>query len=69
MTSLQQIRKKEAELVHLENKLEKNKEEKQLRAEYLKNAKQELGNTEVGLSQYIIDVSDGCVTSNIWVKC
>uniref|UniRef100_A0A3Q1J4I9 Coiled-coil domain-containing protein 39 n=1 Tax=Anabas testudineus TaxID=64144 RepID=A0A3Q1J4I9_ANATE len=46
MTSLQQIRKKEAELVHLENKLEKNKEEKQLRAEYLKNAKQELGNTE-----------------------
>uniref|UniRef100_A0A3Q1JG57 Coiled-coil domain-containing protein 39 n=1 Tax=Anabas testudineus TaxID=64144 RepID=A0A3Q1JG57_ANATE len=43
---IEEIRKKEAELVHLENKLEKNKEEKQLRAEYLKNAKQELGNTE-----------------------
>lgn len=45
--------------MQLEHKLEKNKDEKQLRAEYLKNAKQEVQNTEVGFSKYIIDVSDG----------
>ncbi|XP_034411583.1 coiled-coil domain-containing protein 39 [Cyclopterus lumpus] len=42
---LEEIRKKETELVQLENKLEKNKDEKQLMTEYLKNAKQELDNT------------------------
>lgn len=60
VTTSQQIRNKEAELVQLESKLEKNKDEKQLRAEYLKNLKQELENTEVGLSEYItceMDVS------------
>lgn len=42
-----QISKKEKELVQLENKLEKNKDQKQFFGEFLKNAKQELENTEV----------------------
>ncbi|XP_056276699.1 coiled-coil domain-containing protein 39 [Pseudoliparis swirei] len=44
--SLEEICKKETELVQLENKLDKNKDTKQLMTECLKNAKQELDNTE-----------------------
>ncbi|XP_028448074.1 coiled-coil domain-containing protein 39 isoform X3 [Perca flavescens] len=43
---IEEIRKKETESVHLENKLERNKDQKQLMTEFLKNAKQELENTE-----------------------
>ncbi|XP_054452389.1 coiled-coil domain-containing protein 39 [Anoplopoma fimbria] len=43
---IEEIRKKETELVQLGNKLEKNKDQKQLMTEFLKNAKQELENTE-----------------------
>ncbi|XP_019958202.2 coiled-coil domain-containing protein 39 [Paralichthys olivaceus] len=43
---LEEIRKKEAKLVQVENKLESNKDQKQLMTEFLKNAKQELENTE-----------------------
>ncbi|XP_060939624.1 coiled-coil domain-containing protein 39 [Limanda limanda] len=40
-----EIRKKEAKLVQLENKLESNKDQKQLMTEFLKNGQQELENT------------------------
>ncbi|XP_070775199.1 coiled-coil domain-containing protein 39 [Enoplosus armatus] len=43
---IEEIRKKETELVQLENTLERNKDQKQLTTEFLKNAKQELENTE-----------------------
>ncbi|XP_059200747.1 coiled-coil domain-containing protein 39 [Centropristis striata] len=43
---IEEIRKKEAELVQLEHKLEKNKDNKQSVTEFLKNAKQELDITE-----------------------
>ncbi|XP_032387562.1 coiled-coil domain-containing protein 39 [Etheostoma spectabile] len=43
---IEEIRKKETDSVHLENKLERNKDQKQLMTEFLKNAKQELENTE-----------------------
>ncbi|KAL3054619.1 hypothetical protein OYC64_017536 [Pagothenia borchgrevinki] len=43
---LEQIRKKEAEALQLENKLERNKTQKQILSEYLKRAQQELENTE-----------------------
>lgn len=45
----QQIRKKETELAQLENKLERNTDQKRLTTEFLKNVKQELENTEVGV--------------------
>lgn len=47
-----QIRKKEMELLQLANKLERNKDEKEYRVEMLKNVKQELENTEVGVIEY-----------------
>lgn len=40
------------ELVQLENKLERNKDDKQYMVEKLKNVKQELENTEVGVPEY-----------------
>ncbi|XP_028987634.1 coiled-coil domain-containing protein 39 [Betta splendens] len=43
---IDEIRRKEAELTQLESKLEKNKYDKQFKAESLKNVKQELENTE-----------------------
>ncbi|KAF3699106.1 Coiled-coil domain-containing protein 39 [Channa argus] len=43
---IEEIHTKEVELVQLENKLEKNKDQKQLLAEFLKNGRQELENTE-----------------------
>ncbi|XP_053185570.1 coiled-coil domain-containing protein 39 [Scomber japonicus] len=43
---LEEISKKEKELVQLEIKVEKNKDQKQFFSEFLKNAKQELENTE-----------------------
>ncbi|KAG8013999.1 Coiled-coil domain-containing protein 39 [Nibea albiflora] len=43
---IEEIRKKETELVQLENKLERNKDQKQLVTEFLRNVKQELENTE-----------------------
>ncbi|KAF3858732.1 hypothetical protein F7725_011933 [Dissostichus mawsoni] len=43
---LEQIRKKEAEALQLENKLERNKTQKQLMSQFLKRAQQELENTE-----------------------
>lgn len=45
------------ELVQLENKLERNKDQKQSSIEFIKTAKQELENTEVGVSQYIVHLS------------
>ncbi len=62
----QQIRKKEAELVQLENKLERNKDQKLFMTEFLKNVKQELENTEVGVSEYtvyLLCVRQKCVSS------
>lgn len=77
--SQQQIRKKESELVQLENKLERNKDEKQYMTEMLKNVKQELDNTEVGASKYIVNlwcvrevcaISSGCVANfSFWFFC
>lgn len=63
--SEQQIRQKETESVHLENKLERNKDQKQLITESLTNAKQELENTEVGISKhvYYLCVRQVCVSS------
>lgn len=52
--SQQQIRKKEAEALQLEDKLERNKAQKQLMSEFLKRAQQELKNTEVGQSKYVV---------------
>ncbi|KAM7379036.1 hypothetical protein PAMP_004611 [Pampus punctatissimus] len=43
---MEEIHKKEKEMVQLENKLERNKDEKQFMTEFLKNVKQELENTE-----------------------
>ncbi|XP_068995683.1 coiled-coil domain-containing protein 39 [Embiotoca jacksoni] len=43
---IEEVRKKEMELVQLENKLESNKDQKQLKTEYLKSVKQELEYTE-----------------------
>ncbi|XP_033959595.1 coiled-coil domain-containing protein 39 [Pseudochaenichthys georgianus] len=43
---LEQIRKKETEALQLEDKLERNKAQKQLMSEFLKRAQQELKNTE-----------------------
>uniref|UniRef100_A0A3Q3X6L3 Coiled-coil domain-containing protein 39 n=1 Tax=Mola mola TaxID=94237 RepID=A0A3Q3X6L3_MOLML len=43
---IEEIRKKETELVQLEDKLERNKDEKQYMIEMLKNVKQELDNTQ-----------------------
>ncbi|XP_056246329.1 coiled-coil domain-containing protein 39 [Seriola aureovittata] len=43
---IEEIHKKEYELVQLENKLERNKDQKQLMTEFVKNGQQELGNTE-----------------------
>lgn len=40
------------ELLQLANKLERNKDEKEYRVEMLKNVRQELENTEVGVIQY-----------------
>lgn len=42
--------------MQLESKLERNKDEKQYMTEMLKNVKQELDNTEVGASKYIVNV-------------
>lgn len=41
-------------MVQLENKLDKNKDTKQLMTECLKNAKQELDNTEVSVSECVV---------------
>ncbi|XP_008294927.1 coiled-coil domain-containing protein 39 [Stegastes partitus] len=43
---MEEIRKKETELVQLENKLEGNKDQKQMLTDFLKSSKQELENTE-----------------------
>ncbi|XP_075953630.1 coiled-coil domain-containing protein 39 [Anarhichas minor] len=43
---IEEIRKKETDLVHLGNQLEKNKDQNQLKTEFLKNVEQELDNTE-----------------------
>ncbi|TKS80118.1 Coiled-coil domain-containing protein 39 [Collichthys lucidus] len=43
---IEEIRKKETELAQLENKLERNTDQKRLTTEFLKNVKQELENTE-----------------------
>ncbi|XP_071347882.1 coiled-coil domain-containing protein 39 [Trachinotus anak] len=43
---IEEIHKKEMELVQLGNKLERNKDQKQLMSEFLKSGKQELKNTE-----------------------
>ena len=55
--------------MHLENKLERNKDQKQLMTEFLKNAKQELENTEVGISKhvYYLCVRQVCLSSGNWV--
>lgn len=50
----QQIRKKEMELVQLDNKLERHREQKQTLTEFFKNVKQELDSTEVGVLEYIV---------------
>lgn len=42
--------------MQLESKLERNKDEKQYMTEMLKNVKQELDNTEVGASKYIVNL-------------
>ncbi|XP_076001248.1 coiled-coil domain-containing protein 39 [Genypterus blacodes] len=44
---IEEIRKKDKQLMQLENKLESNKEQKQLMSDFLKNVKRELENTEV----------------------
>uniref|UniRef100_A0A3P9BG41 Coiled-coil domain-containing protein 39 n=1 Tax=Maylandia zebra TaxID=106582 RepID=A0A3P9BG41_9CICH len=46
---LEEIRRKEMELLELEHMLERNKDHKKIMTEYLKNAKQELDNTEQAL--------------------
>lgn len=43
----QQIRQKEKQLLQLENKLERNKDQRQLMIDFFKNVKQELENSEV----------------------
>ncbi|XP_076601686.1 coiled-coil domain-containing protein 39-like [Chaetodon auriga] len=43
---IEEIRKKEMELVQLENKLERNKDQKQIMTDHLKDVKQQLENTE-----------------------
>lgn len=42
------------ELLQLEDKLERNQDQKKLMAEFLKNAKQELETTEVSVLEYIL---------------
>lgn len=44
------------ELLELEHMLERNKDHKQIMTEYLKNAKQELDNTEVRLLEHIVNL-------------
>ncbi|KAM8849824.1 coiled-coil domain-containing protein 39 [Spinachia spinachia] len=43
---MEEIRKKEKQLVEVENKIQKNNDSKQLMSEFLRNAKQEVDNTE-----------------------
>lgn len=45
--------------MQLENKIEINKEKKQLITEHHKNTKRELENIEVGASEYIVDLLFG----------
>lgn len=51
-----QLHKKESELVEVETKLERNKDEKQYLTEMLKHLKQELENTEVHAKTFFWDV-------------
>lgn len=56
--------------MQLENKLERDKDQKLFIIEFLKNVKQELENTEVGISEYtvyLLCVRQECVSSGDWV--
>lgn len=44
------------ELLELEHMLERNKDHKKIMTEYLKNAKQELDNTEVRILEHIVNL-------------
>lgn len=44
------------ELLELEHMLERNKDHKKIMTEYLKNAKQELENTEVRILEHIVNL-------------
>lgn len=58
--------------MQLENKLERNKDDKPFMTEFLKDAKQELKNTEVGESEQTVNllcVREECVNFSFGFFC